>query len=122
MSKESKKELPLQMSNSGKKKSHGVVTFKSYRQPADWSFLPSYESLIPSDHIVGLVSRAIDGLSLDTLLNAYSGGGASNYQPKMLLKILVYGYIDRLYSSRRLAKATRENINFMWLTGYKTQW
>src|SRR5690606_618881 len=53
------------------------------------------------------------------LLNAYDGGGASNYHPKMLLKVLVYGYIDRLYSSRRLEKATRENVNFMWLTGLK---
>lgn len=82
-------------------------------------FLPSFEELIAPDHIVRLVSRAIDGLQLDTLLNAYEGGGASNYHPKMLLKVLVYGYIDRLYSSRRLEKATRENVNFMWLTGLK---
>lgn len=82
-------------------------------------FLPSFEELIPPEHIVRLVSRAIDGMQLDTLLNAYEGGGASNYHPKMLLKVLVYGYIDRLYSSRRLEKATRENVNFMWLTGLK---
>ncbi len=82
-------------------------------------FLPSFEELIPPDHIVRLVSRAIDGMQLDTLLNAYDGGGASNYHPKLLLKVLVYGYIDRLYSSRRLEKATRENVNFMWLTGLK---
>ena len=37
----------------------------------------------------------------------------------MLPKLLLYGYIDRLYSSRRLEKATRENVNFMWLTGLK---
>lgn len=33
----------------------------------------------------------------------------------MLLKILIYGYVQRVYSSRRLAKATREQIPFMWL-------
>ena len=82
-------------------------------------FLPSFEELIAPNHIVRLVSRAIDGMQLDTLLNAYEGGGASNYHPKMLLKVLVYGYIDRLYSSRRLENATRENVNFMWLTGLK---
>jgi transposase len=59
-------------------------------------------------------------MQLDSLLNAYEGGGGSNYHPKMLLKVLVYGYIDRLYSSRRLEKATRENVNFMWLTGMQT--
>ena len=35
----------------------------------------------------------------------------------MLLKVIVYAYADKIYSSRRIAKATRENINFLWLTG-----
>jgi len=100
-----------------KKKGHSVVTFKPYAQHQGMLFLPSFEDIIPSDHIVRLVSRAIEGMQLDTLLNAYEGGGASNYHPKMLLKVLVYGYIDRTYSSRRLEKSTRENVNFMWLTG-----
>lgn len=108
------------MAETRKKKGHSVVTFKSYAQHQGMLFLPSFEELIPPDHIVRLVSRAIDGMQLDKLLNAYDGGGASNYHPKMLLKILVYGYIDRLYSSRRLEKATGENVNFMWLTGQRT--
>lgn len=107
------------MATTKKKKRHSVVTFKPYEQHQGMLFLPSFEELIPANHIVRLVSRAIDGMQLDTLLNAYEGGGASNYHPKMLLKVLVYGYIDRLYSSRRLEKASRENVNFMWLTGLK---
>jgi transposase len=103
-----------------KGKRHSVVTFKSYSQHQGALFLPSFEELIPEGHLVRLVSRVIDGLELEVLLNAYAGGGASNYHPKMLLKVLVYGYIDRLYSSRRLEKATRENVNFMWLTGMQT--
>jgi len=102
------------------KRRHSTVTFKPYDQHQGTLFLPSFEDLISRDHIVRLVSRAIDGMELDTLLHAYKGGGASNYHPKMLLKVLVYGYIDRVYSSRRLEKATRENVNFMWLTGLKT--
>jgi len=35
----------------------------------------------------------------------------------MLLKVLVYAYTERVYSSRRIAKALRENIHFMWLSG-----
>jgi transposase len=108
------------MAKQKKEKRHSVVTFKPYAQHQGMLFLPSFEELIPPGHIVRLVSRAIDGMQLETLLNAYEGGGASNYHPKMLLKILVYGYIDRLYSSRRLEKATRENVNFMWMTGMQT--
>lgn len=107
------------MGTTGNKKKHRSVTFKPYEQPVGM-LLPSFEDLIPQNHIVRLVNRAIDGMELQTLINAYAGGGASNYHPKMLLKVLVYGYIDRLYSSRRLEKAVRENVNYMWLTGLKT--
>ena len=108
------------MATTKKEKRHNVVTFKPYAQHQGLLFMPSLEEMVPTDHLVRLVSRAIDGMQLDTLLNAYSGGGASSYHPKMLLKVLVYGYTDRLYSSRRLEKATRENVNFMWLTGMQT--
>jgi hypothetical protein len=38
----------------------------------------------------------------------------------MLLKVLVYAYAEKIYSSRRIAKALRENINFMWIGGEST--
>jgi len=50
-------------------------------------------------------------------LSRYQGGGAPAYNPIMMLKVIVYAYAEKTYSSRRIAKATRENINFMWLTG-----
>ena len=34
-----------------------------------------------------------------------------------MLKVLVYAYIDKVYTSRRIAKALRENVNYMWLAG-----
>src|SRR5690606_11047638 len=43
--------------------------------------------------------------------------GSSSYHPQMLLKVLVYGYVSNVYSSRKLEVACRENINFMWLSG-----
>ena len=81
--------LTLGMATIKDKKRHSTVTFKPYTQHQGMLFMPSFEDLIPKDHIVRLVSRAIDGMQLDTLLNAYEGGGASNYHPKMLLKVLV---------------------------------
>ena len=41
----------------------------------------------------------------------------SPYLPKMMLKVLVYTYAERIYSSRRIAKALRENLYFMWISG-----
>ena len=99
------------------KKGHNKVTFKPYVQNQMWLLPPSLGELIPANHIVRLVNDAIDGMDLEPLLNAYEGGGASNYHPKMMLKALVYGYIEKIYSSRGIEKALTENICFMWLCG-----
>jgi transposase len=71
--------------------------------------------LIPPSHIVRTINDAIERIELDSLLARYKGGGTSSYHPKMMLKALVYAYSQRIYSSRRIAKALREDITFMWL-------
>jgi len=92
-------------------------TFKPYNQH-QLSFLPiDFDSVIPSNHMVRLVDRAIESMATKPLIAQYPGGGSSAYNPVMMLKVLVYAYLDKIYTSRRIAKATRENINFMWLTG-----
>jgi transposase len=99
------------------KHSHNKVVYKPYvmGQP---SLLPAdLEELIPADHLVRTVHAAIEQLDLRNLHQQYQGGGTSSYHPKMMLKVLVYGYVEKLYSSRRIAKALRENVNFMWLSG-----
>lgn len=101
----------------GKKKLHTEVVFKPYEQNQMWLLPPSLGDLIPQNHIVRLVNEAIEGMDMSLIVKAYEGGGASNYHPKMLLKALVYGYIEKLYSSRRIEKALKENICFMWLCG-----
>ena len=78
---------------------------------------PSYDEKIEAEHLVRVVSRTIDQLDLSALLARYKGGGTSSYHPQMLLKVLVYAYSQKIYSSRKIAKALRENIHFMWLSG-----
>ena len=75
------------------------------------------EEDIPQNHPVRLVNEVVNGLS-DSLFDAlHPGGGRPSYPPKMLTKILLYAYTQRIYSSRQMAKAVRENIMFMWLAG-----
>jgi transposase len=60
----------------------------------------------------------IDVMDLGPLLRRYDrGGGASCFHPLMMFKILIYGCMSRVYSSRMLAKAVRENDIFMWIAG-----
>ena len=96
------------------------VVFKAYtmKQP---SLLPqSLEELIPEEHLVRVVNRVIEQIDLTPLLEKYKGGGTSSYHPEMMLKVLVYGYAEKVYSSRRIAKSLRENVNFMWISGGQT--
>ena len=98
---------------------HDKVVFKDYSQ----NVLPlqlDLNTMIPDNHAVRIVNRAIDNIDLKPLLAKYSGGGTSSYHPVMMLKLLIYAYVDKIYSSRRIEKATRENINYMWLCGFLT--
>jgi transposase/IS5 family transposase len=79
---------------------------------------PSVDELIPPNHLVRVVSAVIEEMGLEPLLRKYQiGGGASRYHPVMMTKLFVYGYMNRVCSSRMLAKAARENVMFMWLAG-----
>ena len=91
--------------------------FKEYNQEQMWLLPPSLEELISPTHLVRTVNAAINGMDLKNILKAYKGGGTSSYHPQMLLKVLIYAYTQKIYSSRTIAKALRENIHFMWLSG-----
>jgi transposase len=91
--------------------------FKEYHQDQLMMLPPSFDELIPSDHPVRIVNHVIDEINLDSVLRKYKGGGSSSYHPRMLLKVLVYGYLNNTYSSRKLEAATKENIHYMWLAG-----
>jgi len=97
------------------------VTFKPYEQHQSWLIPPGADELIPANHLVRVVSKTIDEMDLEPILKRYDkGGGASRFHPVMMFKVLVYGYMTRTYSSRMLAKALRENVMFMWLSGSQT--
>jgi transposase len=94
------------------------LTFKPYDQNQIELIPPTAEELIPEFHLVRIVSSTLDQLNLEPLLNQYErGGGASRYSPLMLVKVLVYGYLNNVCSSRLLAKQVRENIYFRWIAG-----
>jgi len=101
----------------GKQKRHNTITFKPYSQNQGWLFPPTLGQMIPEHHKVRLVNDAIEGMDIDPIISSYEGGGTSSYHPKMLLKVLVYGYTEKIYSSRKLEKALQENVCFMWLAG-----
>ncbi|WP_050807029.1 IS1182 family transposase [Acetonema longum] len=73
--------------------------------------------LIPPDDSVRLLSAALERMDYKTLYAAYSRMGRIETSPKRLFKILVYGYMNGIYSSRKLEQACRRDVNFMYLLG-----
>jgi transposase len=96
------------------------VVFKKDKSNQLMLLPPDLGSFIPDNHLVRTVDKVINELKLSPLFETYKGGGTSSYSPRMLLKVLTYGYIEKTYTSRRIAKALKENIYFMWISGMST--
>ena len=80
----------------------------------------SLEDYVTEDNPVRVIDVFIDELDLGAL--GFSGvvpdvTGRPGYHPATLLKIYLYGYLNRIQSSRRLERETQRNIELMWLTG-----
>lgn len=93
------------------------IVFKSSQQHQMSMLPPSLDELIDTHHPVRVVNKVVDQIDLTKLLSTYKGGGTSSYHPRMLLKVLIYGYLTNLYSCRKIEAALSENIHFMWLAG-----
>lgn len=93
------------------------VVFKADNQRQAMLLPPDLNDLVPSNHPVRIVNNILDKIDISGVMRLYKPGGTSSYHPRMLLKVLVYGYINNVYSSRKIEEAVSQNINYMWLSG-----
>ena len=80
----------------------------------------SIESLIRSDHPIPLIEQfveSIDDESLGFVMKGKGEEGRPAYDIKSMIKLYVYGYINGVRSSRKLAKECKRNIELWWLLG-----
>jgi transposase len=78
------------------------------------------DDYIAEDNPVRAVEAFIE--ELDLLALGFAGmepaaTGRPSYHPSILLKLYLYGYLNRIQSSRRLERECQRNIELMWLTG-----
>ena len=84
------------------------------------SLLPEcLDDYVAEDNAVRVVEAFIDALDLHKL--GFAGvvpqsTGRPSYHPSVMLKIYVYGYLNRIHSSRRLERECQRNVELMWLT------
>jgi len=80
---------------------------------------PNVDDWIAAEHPVRFVRDLVDSLDLESLgLHEVPGeDGRPHYGPEMLLGIWLYGYMERIRSSRALERACLRDLAFIWLTG-----
>jgi transposase len=91
--------------------------FKEYVQGQIALFPLSLDSKIPQDSPVRLVNEIVDRLDINEVIDTYKGGGTSSYNPRMMLKIVLFAYLNNIYSCRKIEAAVKDRYTFAWLSG-----
>ena len=89
-----------------------------------WLMPPSLDELVPPDHparFVGAMVDAIERAEWSELGIRIEGEplGAPAYHPRALLSVWLYGFMTRVRSSRKLEAACRDQMPYLWLTGWQ---
>ena len=83
-------------------------------------FPPTLDELVPADHPVRVIAAFVDAVDLATAgfeRTEPAATGRPSYDPADLLKLYLYGYMNRVRSSRRLERECHRNVEVMWLLG-----
>ena len=93
--------------------------FRDWDVEQVWLLPPSVQELVPEGHPSHLVRELVrDGLDLSGIFNAYRRErGAMPFNPAMMTALLLYAYTQGVFSSRKIARACEERLDFMAVTG-----
>ena len=88
--------------------------YRTYLPEQDLLLPPSLREWLPENHLVYFVSDVVDQLDLSAMYAVYEKEkrGQPPYDPRLMTKLLVYGYCTGVFSSRRIQKRLQEDIPF----------
>jgi transposase len=79
---------------------------------------PSLQDWLPEGHLARFVAEVVEALDLSGIYAKYEEGdgrGLAAYDPRMMVRVLIYGYCRGVASSRRIERATYEDVAFRYL-------
>lgn len=91
-------------------------TFRPYEPDQLLLMPPALADWVPEDHLARFVSDVVDTLDLRAIEETYpEERGYPPYHPRMMVKVLLYGYCTGIYSSRKIARQLTDSVAFRFL-------
>lgn len=90
------------------------TTYRPYRPDQMFLLPPSPKDWLGEDHLAYFISETVDRMDLSGFYRGYEGDGRRNrpFDPRMMVKVLLYGYATGTFSSRKLARKLEEDVAF----------
>ena len=95
------------------------IHFRDYNPKQTLLFPQRLDKDIAENDLACVVDTVIDNLKLESFRKLYKERARNPYHPKMMLKTVIYGYINNLYSCCKIESALKRDIHFIWLVGYE---
>lgn len=95
------------------------IHFRPYTPNQTVLFPQRIDEDIAPDAPVRIVNAIVDSLDLDNFRRLYKGTGRCPYHPKMMLKAILYAYMNNVYSCRKIEQLLLRDIHYIWLAGYE---
>lgn len=95
-----------------------MKVFRESPSPKGQVFLlpPSVDEFVPATSPARILREIIDSLDCSKLYARYAGGGAPAYEPRIMLKVLVFAYSQGIRSSRKISQALEQDLRFMYIS------
>ena len=95
------------------------IHFRPYTPNQTVLFPQRIDEDITENDPVRMVDALVESLNLEGFRKLYKECDRSPYHPKMMLKVILYAYMNNIYSCRKIEKLLRRDIHYIWLAGYE---
>lgn len=89
--------------------------FRPYEQRQNMLLPPNLEDFIEEKSLARIVDDVLNNVRMEVLEKPFEGGGRPPFHARMMLKVIIYAYCNKIYSCRKIALALNRDVAFMWL-------
>ena len=95
------------------------IHFRPYNSNQTVLFPQRIDEDIAENDPVRMVNALVESLNLESFRKLYKECGRSPYHPRMMLKVILYAYMNNIYSCRKIESLLHRDIHYIWLAGYE---